>query len=797
MHFPRQFCFLFVFCLCVLPLSTLPPCALAGTPVFVPSPPFSGTQLPTPPRQASPWTPPAGLPAPLISAAGTLFDQGLADPRGGEYRQILVGTGMVWSGDGGVQAVHGWVLPGTATSSHFAVCWNGLVYPVVSVGDRADLAADVAALIKADTDTHAAHDRLSPTEPYDRFTLGVHSEYVSLSEASLLPLKACLLLRLGEDGLARRFWDTWLQGTPPRYNNNDAARRDPYLAMADEWVWALFDRALTAHMRGDDSLSVLSVRQLAALQPVVEAEAGRRGYRTSPSTGVHEAGAPYFPYLDLLPRLRADEERRVQQGSPRPVLANLLALPKAARIAALIRALDQVAARQNGQPGSVNPDSDPIVLALVTQGEDAVQPLIDTVAGDTRLTRSVGFGRDFHWGRSAVSVAGAAFAALVDILHTSEFGPSPDGSSGRAGTVAALQAYWNKNRGVSVEERWYRTLADDRATPAQWLDAAHEIIRPSDEQVRGGWIERGLTRAGAVLPHGEALRRGHAPSVTALMARRVQALRTASGAPPNDSRHFNDVENATTLALYLAAWDPSAAQTTLREQFAAKRSTLDFWKRSIDVTHDSLSLTRLTLARMHGGDPAALADYVGWLKVTPLKDFPIFSLDDILEPLWRTPRAPDAVRGAAFLFGDPRSPWVPLVQDRPGGLYRGEFEKLLESPLLALAPFRRAMGEALADRTVIQTITLGGADRQGTYQMPGADAEIDPFRSGRSPSVSCPPLRPVRLASVAPRGDAAFPVRLAGGQKRRRRRRGRRPPAPLRCGLCIRPHAHSARHSAG
>ena len=106
-----------------------------------PAPPFTGAALPTPPQQTSLWTPPAGLPGPLVSAATTLFDQGLADPRGGDYRQVSVGVGNVWGGDGGVARTHGWVLPADGPGGgRFAVCWNGLVYPAVSVGGPADLA---------------------------------------------------------------------------------------------------------------------------------------------------------------------------------------------------------------------------------------------------------------------------------------------------------------------------------------------------------------------------------------------------------------------------------------------------------------------------------------------------------------------------------------------------------------------------------------------------------------------------------------------------------------------------------
>lgn len=689
-----------------------------------PAPTFTGTALPTPPQQTSPWTPPAGLPGPLVSAATTLFDQGLADPRGGDYRQVSVGVGNVWGGDGGVARTHAWVLPAdTPGGQQFAVCWNGLVYPVASVGGPADLSADVLALVQADAKIRSAFVKANPTGSYFRFMHGAIPEGESVSETSFLPIKACLLLRLGEGDLARTFWDAWLAGTPPRHNGNDEALRDPYLTLADEWVWALFDRAVTAHMRGDDRLAVLDARHLTALQPVAEAEAKRRGYPQYPNGGVHEAAQPYFPYLGPLPRLLADEERRAVDQSPRPALADILAMPdKAARIAALIGALDRVAARQMGQPGGVSPDADPIVQGLVAQGDDAVQPLIDTVKTDTRLTRSVGFGRDFFQARSLVSVSGAAYAALVDILHTSEFSASPPTWEGRAETAAAIQAYWDKYHGFSVAERWYRTLADDGAAPKQWLEAAHEIIRPGDERVRGGWIERSVQRSAPVPPQGEALRRGHTPSVSDLMARRVRAIVALSEKRDGNSGQLFDAEDATAMALYLAAWDLEAARPVLRDQFTAQRRTLARWPGQSNSQNDALNLTNLTLARMQSGDPAALSDYVDWLQRATLNDLPIFRLSNVFEPLYRAPNDPAVVRGAAFLFLDPRSPWVPLLQERPGGLYESEFEDLLESPLLGLPAFRRAMLDSLADRAVLKTITLGGPDRQMN------DSEVDPFR---------------------------------------------------------------------
>ncbi len=679
-------------------------------------PPFAGKALPTPPRQHSPWSPPEGLPGPLVSATIALFQEGLADPRGGEYRQISVAVGNAWNGGGEAFPTHGWVLPRSAkspqTGPRFAVCWNGLVYPVASVGDRADLSADVQALVKADSEARAAYTKAQAKSgslsPYLRFFGTAMPESVSISETSFLPLKVCLLMRLGDGELARHFWTAYL-GPDNAPSRTRIDKNGPYMRLADEWVWAQFDRTVTAHMRGDDQLSLLTAQKLTAARPLVEAEAKRRGFSEYPGGSVHTAGQPYFLYLDPLPRLLADEERRVASPKPKPVLADILKIPeKPARIAALIGALDQVTTQQSGQSGAFNPDGNPWLLALVAQGENAVEPLIHTLGTDTRLTRSVGFGRNSRPDRSLDSVAGEAHAALVDILQTSEFSPAFQTSNTEA--AVAIQAYWNKNKGVSVQERWYRTLADDAAAPKQWLEAAHEIIRPNDEKVRGGWIRRG-NGFGTAPPQGFPLRRGHTPSVSDLMARRVATLSTFSQ-PTTASRLFDDVENGTTLALYFAAWDPQAAKPVLREQFQTECRSLEYWRTMISINSYAQSVTRLTLARIKSGDPAACGDYISWLQVQKLADLPSFGSTDIFEPLWRSPSDPAVVRGASFLFLDPHSFWVPLVQSRPYAnpdLYLG----LLTSPLLEIVPFRQAALASLADKTVLRTVTLGGPLTQG------------------------------------------------------------------------------------
>src|SRR5690242_2858795 len=81
--------------------------------------------MPVPPHQHDPWTPPPGLDLPdsVVKASALLFEAGVADPRGGDYREIEIAA------YGASVKTHGWVFEGT-----YAVCWNGLIYRVRSLG---------------------------------------------------------------------------------------------------------------------------------------------------------------------------------------------------------------------------------------------------------------------------------------------------------------------------------------------------------------------------------------------------------------------------------------------------------------------------------------------------------------------------------------------------------------------------------------------------------------------------------------------------------------------------------------
>ena len=403
---------------------------------FRQAPRFEGATIPDPPRQREPWQPPAtALPRFLVGASATLFEQGLADPRGCDYHAIEIGIGNVWSGDGGVLKTHGWVLPAPAgEKTRFAVAWSGLVYPVVSIGEPADPAEDVKIIAqeaRAAREARAKHPNMGGAG-FNGF--GTNNEASSVSPTSLHAIKVCLLLRLGRPELAEAVWaagtDRTRDAGPAAAKANSDLTSDgiSYVSLANDFAWYLFDRAVCADMRGDDALALADARQLTSLQKAVETQAEAMGYdRPRRLVDRGEGPAPYIEFLGQLPELLADHERRAREPKRPPVPPP--GADKQARIAALIADLDQVAARQFSQPGGVSLGASPIVKALVELGDDAVGPLIEDLKHDPRLTRSVHIWRDFHRSRFIMGAHEAAYTALVGILETSFFGAASTGDN--------------------------------------------------------------------------------------------------------------------------------------------------------------------------------------------------------------------------------------------------------------------------------------------------------------------------------------------------------------------------------
>ena len=528
-----------------------------------------GDVLPTPPKQSAAWTPlPTKLPTTLVSAAAHLFQLGLADPRGCEYREIEVlvgGYAPEWKDS--VERTHGWVIPATRKQPRqFGVCWNGLVYPLLSIGKTADLRADALAAAKVEPQYNSPFTGWVWLGDYESWYFRNPNEARAVSYESPLPTKVCLLLRLGEIELAEKLWNHGTDVLSKAALLNDAVTasqqhvKDPYFTLANCWACALYKRAKDAHLRADDRLGLAAAEMLAKVGPAVKAEAQRRGF--SPSAMADSALSGDFSCGGILAdqRRRAHERREkttpaVRAGEyPDPAKfwekfrQELERCPdKAHRIAFLIRQFEEVSSLQNawglsfvanmpfsGFFPSVDCHSPhPISALLAAEGDDAVEPLLACLEKDDRLTR-------WYPSLATLPVGVRVFAkgALEQTLklplpeiedEAAQPGPAEDGWETSEAIAARVRAYWQRYKSVPPVERWYGILADDQARD-RWLVAARTIVQPASvpvtlDSMRYGFREDFVpySPAGEKM-YGEPLRKKAKRSVTELMVERLKDL---------------------------------------------------------------------------------------------------------------------------------------------------------------------------------------------------------------------------------------------------------------------------------
>jgi hypothetical protein len=321
----------------------------------------------------------------------------------------------------------------------------------------------------------------------------------------------------------------------------------------------------------------------------------------------------------------ADEHRRVKIKKPERVLD--LGVDKfpdqKQRIAALIRDLEEVSARQWSQPGSVWSGEDRIVQALVKEGEAAVDPLIVCFEKDNRLTRSVGFGRSFHTGRYFIAVQDAAFDDICGILKVRTFGPATEHRylsdwdvTKRDDVAREIRASWNKVKGVGDLERWYQTLADDKATAQQLLETVKKIGAPSPRPPGAPVPPRMVTALGPPRPlAGEGLREKTNPSVTELLRKRADEVATQN---PNTSHRVYSQQYACEITLALAKWDPQAAILEVRKRIEQCKV---LFSDEFHANHAKLLapwFSQVCAAGIEAGDELAADEYAKWLvKLSP------------------------------------------------------------------------------------------------------------------------------------------------------------------------------------
>lgn len=236
-------------------------------------------------------------------------------------------------------------------------------------------------------------------------------------------------------------------------------------------VVRVFERAVTHYMQAEDDVARADLTLLARVMPLLD-------------------GLPHPPrsdHLETVPTLLAELERRV--GTPRATTPDVPTEGPvdASSTHALIASLEEVGARQGGQPGGVELSRDPGVDALIRIGEPAVPALLECLEHDARLTRSVHFWREFVPNRTVLGVFEACYVALANILDEDFYevvatGDNLTSSRRRGLVVQAVRAHWERWGSVPPVERRWQILSDDAAAPSRWAAAAEWLTTGGDRR---------------------------------------------------------------------------------------------------------------------------------------------------------------------------------------------------------------------------------------------------------------------------------------------------------------------------
>ena len=720
--------------------------------------------LPTPPQQSAPWTPAnTKLPKNFVTAAKHLFQIGLTDPRGCEYREIVwVRLDRERAAEIGRNAEvrivsRGWVLPANGSSVRFAIGWNGVVYPLASVGKAVNLQEDIFRAIKE----HAAN-RIAALKKSNNAASHEGSPALQVTlefDPPISPLSAAMLLRLGRADLAEAVWN---EGKLPLPDRRTAAKDDPYLDMAGYWTSALEVEAWDAHASGDDCRALGNARLLVSASDAIEAEARRRNLW--PARG-KDKSTRYLAESDVARLLLADQERRARnrQRSPLPRLSvkscgsmlkfwdamenELKKSPDGAtRTAKLIEHLDESSGNNLGDV-----QRNPIIQLLINEGDSAVEPLIHCTETDTRLTRisyipdGSGMGQTTH-----VMASELAYDAVEHILED-EFFPfvSRLGGHGWIDSDESLQETYNRwrpYRNLPKYEMWYRVLADDNR-PDLWLQAAELIVGEEGSIRSEPWMLLEAPSRPAYEPHkktelpGEPLRDKRLPSVTELMTKRAKEIsrrqkeiseaeqkrlsdeltRLEESDKPLDAKSRDRLVKLTDelqpqlqidesplqgckLALCLGHWDRKAAAPLLKEMSLQCRGEITHGSENAQGAYSQIRselysmVAQLTMARVECGDSQALDEYAEWVRGVVPSD----ASDDeaILAPLRLYGDNEVIAIAADRLFTNDNSAWNPARR-----LSHGDFGYLRGTALIN-SSFRNEVSKLLSDKRTSGVATV-------------------------------------------------------------------------------------------
>jgi hypothetical protein len=325
------------------------------------------------------------IPKGFLEATTYLAANGMGDARGAEYREAeILPSPSLYGRSGKPITIHGWVR-----KDRKVVAWDGLVYVVIAVGPVANLDRDLDPKVK------------EKAEAGGFFLYGVpHPD----QNGPMQPTGLALLILAGRTDLARLNFEDRSDPTHVRTGGD----------LVSHFAYARLGRVAGAFASSDNATVSREGRGLLAFSNRLD----RRDLSFQTASSQHEEGKPYLQFLDELPKLVDDADRRLSNKAGLD-LKEIAALPQPERIKKLIAALENVRAHGFINPGGPLVMGDEIVRALVREGEAAIAPLQLAVDHDKRLTRAGGIEVHFflpscHF----VSVSQVAQYAILEILKS-------------------------------------------------------------------------------------------------------------------------------------------------------------------------------------------------------------------------------------------------------------------------------------------------------------------------------------------------------------------------------------------
>jgi len=469
----------------------------------------SGGMVPNPPQQTAPWS---GQYTAISKDVDRFFQLGGADPRGCEYKAVKIRIGKE------LLNAHAWVIPNT--NPVYAVAWDGLIYRVESVGEPANLDNDAVFVAKSFTKPKKG----SNLPEYLDFSRNFYLNYYSLPESFAIDYRPhasltyflgarwtpsrsqlVLLMRLGRFDVAKQALGDAFNTPDPPYSppvgNKLTGFADQLIA---ELRWNLMIKAVDAHCADDRSSALAACKILDMHFKTTNFDLQKLNHRDGYSTYDYQ-------YLQNFIPLMADEQRRMAEASNASTVVPKYVSRQDAEAGDYIKEID------NCESPIFFGTVDPPIKRLIALGDKAVEPLINAVKNDSRLTKAYMF--DPRMGSSNGSnecfiiypaaeyeeyaleqILGITPATLLNIesFNHDDFD--------RHKVAEAYRNYWEKNKAIPRWRRFYNQLADENGSLNSWSEAANIITQysPKSEDYK-------------------QLKAQDSPSITKLLIKRLKA----------------------------------------------------------------------------------------------------------------------------------------------------------------------------------------------------------------------------------------------------------------------------------